>query len=100
MKNHVGMHDFAYFEKVNTLYICCNHLQQWCGMVYELNPTLFDFIDDFLLYVTHLSKHFFYEGKWIWRLVVIRFFFDIGGSITFGQSSNTNSQGNTLVSIC
>jgi hypothetical protein len=30
-------------------------------VVFELNPTFFDFIDDFLHYVTHLSKRFLRE---------------------------------------
>ncbi len=64
-----------------SLYICCNHTQQWFGMVYELNSTFFDFIDDFLHYVAHLSNHFLCEGKWIWSLIMILFFFDIKGSI-------------------
>jgi len=58
-----------------------HYTQQWCGVVYELNPTFFDLIDDFLHYVTHSSKHFFCGGGWTWRLVVIFFFFHIGGGI-------------------
>jgi hypothetical protein len=45
MKYHVGMHDFICVGKVNTSYICCNNTQQWCGVVYELNSTFFDFVD-------------------------------------------------------
>jgi hypothetical protein len=52
------MTSFA-LEKLNTLYICCNNKQQLYGVVYESNPTFFDFIDDFLHYVTHSSKCFF-----------------------------------------
>jgi hypothetical protein len=52
-----------------------------CGMVYELNPTFLNFIDDFLHYVTHPIKHFFHGDEWTWKLVVIIFFFDIGGGI-------------------
>ncbi len=65
---------------VNTSYIYCKNTQQWCGVFYELNPTFFDFIDDFLHYVTHLNKRFFYLGGWTGRLIVI-FFFHIEGGI-------------------
>jgi hypothetical protein len=50
-------------------------------VVYELNPTFFDFVDDFLRYVTHSNKHFLHRGGWIWRLVVILLFFHMGGGI-------------------
>ncbi len=81
MKYHVGMHDFICLGKANTSYIYCNNMQQWCGVVYELNLAFFDFVDDFLHYVTHLNKHFFRESGWTWRLVVILLFFHIGGGI-------------------
>ncbi len=81
MKYHAKMHDFICIGKANTSYICCNNMQQWCGVVYELEPTFFYFIDDFLHYVTHLSKRFLCECGWIWRLIVIFFFFPIGGGI-------------------
>jgi hypothetical protein len=58
MKYHVEMHDFIRIGKANTLYICCNNMQQWCGVVYELNPTFFDFVNDFLNYFTHSNKCF------------------------------------------
>ncbi len=81
MKYHAGMHDFIHLGEANTSYICCNNTQQWCGVVYELNPTFLDFIDDFLHYVTHLNMCFFHGGGWTWRLVVIFLFFHIGGII-------------------
>ncbi len=81
MKYHVKMHDFIHLGKANTWYIYCNNMQQWCGVVYELNPTFFDFVDDFLHHITHSSKHFYHGGGWTWRLVVILFFFHIGGGI-------------------
>jgi hypothetical protein len=55
------MHDFIHLGKVNTSYICCNNMQQCCGVVYELNPNFFDFIDEFLHYVTYLSECFSVE---------------------------------------
>ncbi len=43
------------------------HLMQphtiWCGMVNELNPTFFYFIDDSLHYITHLGKGYFCGGQ-------------------------------------
>jgi hypothetical protein len=62
MKYHVEMHDFIHLTKMNTLYICYNNMQQWCGVVYELNPTFFDFIDNFLHFVTHSNKRFLHGG--------------------------------------
>ncbi len=64
MKYHGGMHDFIRLGKVNTSYIYYNNMQQWCDVVYGLNPTFFDFIDDLLHYVTHSNKHFFCGGGW------------------------------------
>jgi hypothetical protein len=81
MKYHVGMHDFMQPGKANTSYIYCNNMQQWCGVVYELNPNFFDFIDDLLHYVIHSNKCFFLGGRWTWRLIVIFLFFHIGGGI-------------------
>ncbi len=80
MKYHARMHDFICLGKAYTSYIYWNNTQQWCGVVYELNPTFFDFINDFLHYVTHLNKRFFRGDGWTWKFVVI-IFFHIGGSI-------------------
>ncbi len=92
MKCHVGMHDFICLGKVNTSYRCCNNTQQWCGVVDELNPVFFNFIDDLLHYVTHLSKHFLRGGGWIWRLVVIFLFLHIGGGmIRFHKLAHINN---------
>ncbi len=78
MKYHVEMHDFIHLGKANTWYIYFNNMQQWRGVVYELNPTFFDFVDDFLHYITQSSKRFFGGGGWTWRLVVILLFLQIG----------------------
>ncbi len=59
MKYHVGMHDFIHLGKVNILYICYNNTQEWCNVVYELNPTFFDFIDDFVHMSPIRAKTFF-----------------------------------------
>jgi len=81
MKIYVEMHDFIQLRYANISYIYCSKIQQWCGVVYELNSTFFDFVDDFLHYVTHLNKHFFRGVGWTWRLVVILLFSHIGGGI-------------------
>jgi hypothetical protein len=44
----------------------------------KLNPTFLHFVDDFLHYVTHLSKHFLHGGGWTWRLVMILLFSILG----------------------
>ncbi len=80
LKNHIKMHDHLPFQGKYFVHLLQN-MQQWCGMVYELNPTFFDFNGDFLHYVTHLNKCFFHGGEWTWKLVMILFFFDIGGGI-------------------
>jgi hypothetical protein len=64
MKYHVKRHDFIHFRKTNILYIYFNNTQKWCGVVYELNPIFFDFVDDFLHYVTHSNNHFLSGGGW------------------------------------
>ncbi len=50
------------------------------GVVYELNPTFFDFIDDFLRYVFYVGANEL-EG-WLWS-----FFFSTLGEVSFGVIS-------------
>jgi hypothetical protein len=64
MKYNVEMHNFIHLRKANISYIYCNNTQQWCGVVYELNPIFFDFVDDLLHYVTHSNKLFLCKGGW------------------------------------
>jgi hypothetical protein len=72
--NEISCQNAFHLGKVNTSYIYRNNRKQWCGVVYDLNPTFFEFVDDFLHYVIHLSKRFLCGGGWTWRLVVILFF--------------------------
>jgi len=81
MKYHAEMHDYICIGKVNTSYICCNNAQQWSGVVYKLNPTFFDFVDDLLHYVTHSNKHFLRGGGGTWSWFWSFFFFHIEGGI-------------------
>jgi len=79
MKDRVKMHDFIFFGKANTSYIYYNQTQQWCDMVYELNPIIFYFINDFL-----------HGGEWTWRLVLILLFFNSGGGIIWWGENTLN----------
>jgi hypothetical protein len=64
------MHDHLPWKGKYLIHLLQN-MQQWCGVVYELNPTFFDFNGEFLHYVTHLNKRFFHGGQWTWKLVMI-----------------------------
>ncbi len=80
LKNYVRMHDHLPWKGKYFIHLLQN-TQQWCGVVYELNPTFFNFNGGFLHYVTHSNKHFLHGGKRIWKSVRILLFFNIGGGV-------------------
>jgi len=66
MENHAWMHCFIYLGKAHTLNMWGNHMQQWCGMVNELNITFFHFIQNLLHYDIYVHKCSMCGGLQVW----------------------------------